>query len=289
MDFRVYETRYKRVNEPAIKLGCFSDVHVERGGDNKRFLTDLETAVNEGRRIHFNGDMMDLIHPGDPRYTASRLKDTHDAQLNLDTEFMAEMLRPYVDYIDRIGQGNHEGAPLKHRNYDFIRGLITLLNPHRSKSLAPIHQGAYRGLLRWNLQKETGGGGVIFKMMVHHLRGGAAPVTKGMIDIARLSDGWVCDVLWGGHKHVATMDAGRMIYDISSTGKMIKRTRKAMITPGYQSSVNDTTAEIDQFGDSAPYEETFYTGTPQGWGSIDVIPQHSDKCEPIVIDMRLRT
>ncbi len=289
MDIRIFEIKYKRANHIGLKLARFSDLHLVPEENNKRALSDLTEAANENRRISLNGDSLNCIYPTDlKRYTRSKDRGDYDAKLNKDTEFLYEFLRPFVDNIDIISVGNHEGSVLKHNHYDVIRGVISHLNHDRSKALGPIYQGDYRGFERYRLTTDTGGNRV-FDLFRHHFKGGGAPVTKGMIDISRISDGWSANFYHGGHKHTAIMDAGRIRYGVSPKGKLQKRTIQAFITPGYQSSVSDTTEKIDKNGGSIPYEETFYTGTPQGYGVIDVYPMDSDHEEPIKVRATLRT
>jgi len=289
MDIRMFDVSYTSVGKVALKLACFSDLHMEAFGDNSEAKHDLDEAASEGRRLSFNGDNMDMIYDKDPRYNRARDKGDYDAKLNKDTEFLYEFLKPYVDSIDVIGTGNHEGSVFRHYHYDINRGVIALLNMVRDKKLCPVYQGEYRGLQYYRLTNAKGGSGRPFVLMRHHLRGGSAPVTKGMIDIARLSDGWDAHFYWGGHKHSSITDNGRMRYGVTGKGHMWQRTIKAFITPGYQESVKDTTTDIDSNGVSVPYEETFYTGTPKGYGIIDVIPMHSDAKEMVKIRCEVRT
>lgn len=289
MDIRIFDVSYDKSNSVALKLARFSDLHLHKYGDNSRAQHDLEEAAAEGRRFSFNGDMLDMIYTGDPRYTRARDRGDLDAKLNDDTEFLYEFLLPHVNMIDIVGTGNHEGAVLRHYHYDIIRGVLGLLNARRDKSLPPIYQGDYRGLELYRLKYSGGGGVRSFRVMRHHLRGGGAPVTKGMIDIARVSDGWDADFYHFGHKHTAIHDAGRMRYGVTSKGKEWQRTRQAVITPGYQESVKNTTKQIDRAGIDAPYEETFYTGTPQGYCTVDVSPLSSNGKEPIRVRAQLRT
>ena len=157
-------------------LALLSDLHLDaEDHDRERLHRDLETASRFGARISINGDLHDLILPGDlKRYT--RGTDTYDmdAQLNAITDLGYETLRPYVDLIDVISPGNHETAVLKHHHYDITRGVITLLNRDRTKSLPPIHHGGYKGFQRYVYNHAGAGvGSLTFDVFRFHGAAGA--------------------------------------------------------------------------------------------------------------------
>lgn len=277
----MFDIPYKKYGEIALTLGLFSDLHLQLD-DDRNAKDGIEEALSYNCRLSFNGDNSDYIYPKDPRYTGSRdRKGSVTAKLNMDVEYQYEFFRPYVDEIDVMGVGNHETTIAKHNAYDVMRGVLALLNRDRDKNLPPIYQGAYQGYQVYNM-RGGGGSGRRFTMFRHHLKGGSAPVTKGMIDLSRLSDGCDdADLYWGGHKHTAISDNGRVRRYVTQTGRLRKRIVKAVITPGYGGGAGDTTKEIDEIGIDDGWEDSHYTGTPEGWALVRVIPLHNDN-DPMI-------
>ena len=108
-------------------LALFSDMHIGATDiDEKRLRDDLKTACDEGRRILINGDLTESIFPSDrKRYTPSRAMSSRDDVINEIMYDTVELLTPYVDYIDLIGTGNHDDAPIKYSGFDIVGAVCT--------------------------------------------------------------------------------------------------------------------------------------------------------------------
>jgi hypothetical protein len=115
------------------------------------------------------------------------------------------ILKPYADVIDVVGVGNHETASEKYHNVDPTQILVHQLQQLGSPCAYGGYEGWYRVQFRGHDRKYWS-----WSRRDHHGMGGAAPVTKGMIDFARFGL-WVegADCLWVGHKHNRFLDWGR--------------------------------------------------------------------------------
>jgi hypothetical protein len=194
-----------------VGFTLISDPHLGAPNVNeKKIEEELMTAAAKGDRIALNGDIFDAIFTRDKRYTPNvihpRFRGRNDLA-NAVLEFAVEFFSPYVGQIDMIGVGNHDVTLEKFSNLDLVALLVHELQKLASKSHT-IHYGGYNGFLdyrfRFKGEKENKDSrlckGQRLVIYYHHGSGGAAPVTKGMIDFARR--GYAdCDVLWHGHKH----------------------------------------------------------------------------------------
>lgn len=192
-------------------IRLLSDLHIGASDLSYRFLQDeLREAQAYNDRILINGDVFDAIFPGDRKRFVSGVAHSRIAhrrdQVNAIIDMAMEILSPYADLIDMIGVGNHDTAVEKYHNTDPVLLLIRELERTLpKKSGHQIHYGGYCGFVRYNFQPVTNGdsraaGQRLFDIFYHHGAGGAAPVTKGMIDANRKQ--WIiANVRWQGHKH----------------------------------------------------------------------------------------
>ena len=67
---------------------------------------------------------------------------------------------------------------------------------------------------------------------LHHGAGGSAPVTKGMIDRARIYDTITADVYVIGHKHTSVHAQTKHEY-LDNRGNVRRQDRDFIIVPGY--------------------------------------------------------
>lgn len=243
-------------------LGLFSDIHLEAADhDSKLFHSDMQEAVKLDARILINGDLCDLILPTDrKRFTSGKHAKKVDAILTYTAEMTAKALKPYADYIDVIGVGNHETAVLKYHHDDIVLRVITLLQQWRSKTLQPIHHGGYKGYTRYRFS-DNGGRVRTYDILRFHGAGSAAEVTKGMIDFNRLRQTYRADLYWVGHKHTHIADHGMCEIGLNREGEIVKRDQKGVITAGYMKSVT-----TDDYSDGyvLSYSETKRTPQAQG-------------------------
>lgn len=266
MDIRVIDDNWTNGSKKYICL--FPDSHIDPEGDNTRLVADLSEAVDRGADILFGGDIIDGIYTGDPRYARSRDKGDYDAKLNMATEYIYELLRPFVNNIVRIPAGNHEESVLKHYHYDVTRGIITLLNRDRDKKKYPIIQGGYRGLINYRFRHKKSGGAVLQYTIYQHHGTGSGGKNGGMLklnDLIASVEG--VDLVAQGHIHRATVHDGVPKLRVTRDGRLSYRLVKGIVSPGHHRSLIEDQLEN---GHSLIYEDKFSTPTPQGYGEIEL-------------------
>lgn len=260
-------------------LALFSDLHIGATDvQEQRMKDDFKRSCDENRRILINGDVVEMILPTDrKRYTPSRAMSHRDDVLNELTYYAVDFLAPYADYIDMIGTGNHEQAPLKYNSYDIVGAIVTLLNAKRSKTLGNIHRAGYQGFAYYSIGDELPSGRKhisAFTIYHHHGIGGSAPVSKGMIDINRIVYSHDADLYWIGHKHVGTHDPYIMRDRITSQGNYELRRCQAVYTAGYKNAVN-----VDNEGEgyTLNYSDQFYNMQASGYAVVDIFQDTKSK------------
>ena len=193
-----------------IGFTLMSDPHIgARDNDYELIQHELDNARRNGDRVLINGDVFDMILPGDrkrfsPDVLHPSLQGRRDV-LTAAVEMGAKILAPYADLIDMIGCGNHETAVEKYHSSDPVMMPIDKLYaalPKNSKHT--IHYGGYMGFVDYRFSRskveDRIGSTRRFVLFYWHGGGAGAPVTKGMIDFHRLQ--WVdADCIWMGHKH----------------------------------------------------------------------------------------
>ena len=234
MNVMTLEFNYLETREPHIAF--LSDLHIEALDHNRKLLDrDLTAAADLGARMLFNGDIMDMILPGDrKRYVKGSDTLSATAGINEVIERGVELLGPYVDFIDGIGVGNHESAVVKYHSVDPVQWLLGRLNSMRSPSLKPIAHMGYTGYVRVRHVRPDGGSTKTLDIWYHHGVGGASPVTKGMIDFNRAVYANDASVYWMGHKHVSTIDPDISRMYLDREGNPYFKTIKAFYTAGYK-------------------------------------------------------
>lgn len=199
---------YERGGERGITL--ISDLHIGAPNVNyKKIQTDIETAIVNNDRILINGDVFDMILPGDrKRFTPDALHPRLQGKKNIINEVVkwgAEILAPAAHLIDMIGVGNHEVSVEKYHHYDPTSALLDQLYtalPVKHKD-HKINFGGYTGYIDYRFRlslDENLGNGRRYVIWYHHGSGGSSPVTKGMIDLDRTA-AFRADLKWLGHKH----------------------------------------------------------------------------------------
>ena len=188
-------------------LRLMSDLHIGAAHvDYKLIQQELDDALANQDRILINGDLLDMILPKDhKRYSANvvhpRIARRQD-QVNAAVTWAVEILSPVAHLIDMIGVGNHETAVTKWHSIDPTLLILWELDKV-AKSKDPdhvIHYGGYTGFVDYRLRNETGNS-YRWVLYYHHGSGGAAPVTKGLIDFNRKDVFIDADMIWMGHKH----------------------------------------------------------------------------------------
>ena len=260
-------------------LALFSDIHLGATDiQEDKLKDDLKRSCDEGRRILFNGDMVEAILPMDKkRYTPSRAMSNRDDVLNELTYYAVDTLAPYVDFIDLIGTGNHDDAPIKYNGYDIVGAIVTLLNTKRSKTLGNIHRAGYQGYARYSIGNQLPSGlkhKSAFTIYHHHGSGGSAPVSKGMIDFNRIIYSHDADLYWLGHKHVGTHDPYVIRDWLTAQNNYEVRRSQAVFTPGYK---NARSFSPKSGGYSYDYSDHFYNMQACGYAVVDIYQDYKSK------------
>lgn len=267
MDSKIFNIDYSK--QKTHYLALFSDLHLEADDcDIEACKADFDEAMKYNARININGDLVDLILPSDrKRYTRGNDRFNLDSQLNYITEYAYNFLKPYVNNIDSISPGNHEESVLKYHHYDILRGVITLLNMVRDKKLSPIHQGGYKGFLRYSFSHGNNGRVRNLTIFRHHGSGGSSAVTKGMIDFSRVIPYYNADIYWLGHKHTSITDNGIQQARLDKNGDIVIDKKLALFTAGYKKAVSQRDYSDGHILD---YSDKFYGLQAQGYGLIEI-------------------
>lgn len=245
-----------------IKLALFSDIHFDSPDCDKETLKKhLDFCLKDGRYILINGDFFDMIILGDrKRATAHHITNT-DNQLNVKLNEAYEFLKPYQKNILFIGRGNHEESIMKYNGLDVLEMITTMLNMGQEHK---ILYGNYTNFLRFTFKSQgKNGSQASYDIYAHHGAGGNAPVTKGIIDYARLGKSVMADLIWTGHRHNAIIDASDPIMFPDAKGNIVLKNRQCIQTPSYQKSRG--------INNNISFEEKFYTNPAlPGFGEVNL-------------------
>jgi hypothetical protein len=264
MDYQ--EMRYDSDKEKDYSFALFSDLHADSDTfDKTQFVKDAEKYRALGAQFLFNGDLFDAILPTDrKRYTRGNDGFDDDAQINARLDHVLELLTPYADSIAFIGIGNHEASIVKYDHVDLVKMLVRELTLKRDRKLPPIKRGGYQGFIRLRFVGRGGKDTRSFDIYREHGKGGAAPVTKGTINIQRLHTTFVADLYWLGHTHTQIIDQTPWTIYPNAMGRIIRKRKRSIITGGYQDSfIQRDMGEKDSYRNAYP-EERFLT--PGGMG-----------------------
>lgn len=194
-------------------LRLMSDLHIGASHVDYRMMEkEIADAAEKKDRVLINGDLLDLILPKDakryqPDSVHPRIAKRND-QVNAVVDWAVELLSPVAHQIDMLGIGNHEAQTTRWHSVD-----PTLLVLYELEKLAKqrdpqhvIHYGGYTGFVDYRVKvrpnNPTSGASLRWILYYHHGSGGAAPVTRGLIDFNR-KDTFIAeaDAIWMGHKH----------------------------------------------------------------------------------------
>lgn len=170
----------------------------------KKVKQDFQDAKDKQAGILMFGDIFDAMQGNrDPRSSKSALRNEYneDDYLDLIKEDAVSFYGPYKEWIDIIGEGNHESSQVTHHGTNLISNLVQNLNyEHPEKS--DIQQFGYKGWVFFRFEHESGGGRFTKKLYFNHGSGGNAIVTKGTLKPSRravyLPD---ADIVASGHIH----------------------------------------------------------------------------------------
>lgn len=191
-----------------VGLRLMSDLHLGAAHvDYSLIEKELAEARDHGDRVALNGDVFDLILTKDlKRYSPDTILPALQGRadlVNAAVDLAVVLLAPVAGQIDMIGMGNHEAQVLHRHDTDPLLMLVERLRRHvPARSPHVIHYGGYGGFLDYRFRVgKRAARPQRFVLFYHHGWGGAAPVTKGMIDFNRKSTWADADAMWMGHKH----------------------------------------------------------------------------------------
>lgn len=187
----------------------------------------LKQARERGALIFDFGDTFDVMQGRrDPRSNLDDLHEKYKTGEYYDAVVydLINFYKPYKDNFVMFCHGNHETKVLKHANTDLTKRL--------AKGLGVLH-GGYGGWVRFMFDfsnKETHGKKLRF---MHSGPGKNAVVTKGVIDVARISS-WLtdADVVYLGHDHnqwIVPLERE----GITNKGRIIRKPVTFVKAPGY--------------------------------------------------------
>jgi hypothetical protein len=237
-----------------------SDVHILSPSTQIPIIKrELQLARKKGARILINGDLFDAILPGDlKRYAPSGVSVHADNIINLAIEQAVDLYGPYADLIDMVSLGNHEGSALKHSSVNLIELFINRLN----EKCGNVSYGGFAGYVVYRFfygKRSTG----CYRIRYHHGSGGAAPVTKGIIDLTRMATWTIdADMIWIGHKHNQLWTPCQ-VERISAADRVYEKTINAVMTGGYMSQL-ETTEEGYATKSNMPHQ-------PKGGAFVDLL------------------
>lgn len=184
--------------EKIDQLLMISDIHWDNPHcDRKMLKRDLDEAVRRNAKIVINGDLFCLMQGAyDPRKMKADILPEHNNNKYLDSvvNTAVEWFMPYKNHIKLVGYGNHETSIIKRHETDVIDRFVTLMNFNG----ANIELGGYGGWIVCRQVKNQQS----YRIKYHHGFGGGGPVTKGVIQFARMAMAIQnADMIWMGHVH----------------------------------------------------------------------------------------
>lgn len=269
-----------------LNVACFSDLHLDAPDHEAELLDrDLEEAAELGARFFVGGDIWSLILPGDrKRYSGQHGKGEYDALVDIAVEMAYERLKPYADFIDLIGVGNHESSVARFHYTDPINRLIDALEAKRDPKLGGIQHAGYSGFIRLRFVhtnqsgKTKGHRSRVYTdtWFYHHGTGGNAIVTRGAIDFQRLRAEVRADTYWLGHRHTNPSDIPR-VKTVDQEGNILSIPVLEFYTAGYQGRI-DNTRNYRKKGYVVDWAEEKFYGTPAAGNAIvSYIPSKNNK------------
>lgn len=272
----------KLVSGQDYKYALFSDIHIDSPSCQLDLLKyHLDICKKENARIFINGDLFDAILLRDMKRATNSRMEAQDGQLNVKIEKTVDFLKPYIDNIAFIGRGNHEESVMKYNGVDVTAWLINELNHYKTNGV--VAYGGYRSFIRIGFDYPNDKKvqhRIVYDILAHHGSGGAAPVTKGMIDFNRIANGAIVNLIWIGHKHNSLQDNSLPITRITQNGFIEVVNRKAIQTPAYTSQLHDPK--------NLNFEDRFYNlQAASGFGMLTLTP-HRSKEEGLWLEEDLR-
>jgi len=208
----------------------------------------LDEAKSAGACVIDNGDAMDLMGgKWDKRSSKAELRPhlaMADNYLDAVVNDYADFLEPYAQNIAVWSQGNHESSILRHHETDVTTRLCEQL---RYRTGAKMYEGGYTGWVFFTLRRRVKSKSKKYrvrntqtiKMYRTHGYGGAAPVTKGVLNSGRraaiLPD---ARIICSGHIHQEWQFPIQRLR-ITSAGRAFQDEQLHLALPSYKDSIKD--------------------------------------------------
>lgn len=179
-----------------------SDVHFDNPHCRLDLLKEhLEEAKARNAPVMDAGDFFCAMQGKyDPRSSKNDIRPEHMRGDYLDAlvKTGAEFMEPYRHLLTLRAHGNHETSILKRQETDLTERFTERMKAGGATS---IHSGKFSGWVRI-LVSYQGTRRKSFDLWYHHGYGGGGPVTRGVIQTARVGV-YVgeADVCWSGHTH----------------------------------------------------------------------------------------
>ena len=248
-----------------------SDIHFDSSlCDIDLYKKHLKIAEEQQAPVLIAGDFFDAMQGhDDPRRSLEELKKEYKVSHYYDaivldaSKFLQKFKIPF--YI--IALGNHETAVLNKISTNLADRLAIDLryNGYQAESMG------YWGYLRFSFNYKKGGGQASKTLYFHHGTSTSAPVTKGVIQVARQSAYiYDADIVLNGHNHHAYTVPIQVEKINKKTMEPYTQTIWYLRTPGYKMSAGDS-QQVVGFG-----PEKHRAATPRGCMFLDMEYHHSD-------------
>lgn len=279
-----------RPGRPVV-LQLMSDLHIGAPQvDYKRIARELAAAEKADARILINGDVLDLIVASDrKRFTMDcvhpRLRGRKDT-VGASIDWATEILAPHAHRIDVIGMGNHEASIEKYHGVDPLSVLVSNLRRAAAEKDPDhvLHYGGYTGFVdyRFRCTKAdgspsnvndfgAGANGRRYVIYYHHGSGGAAPVTKGLIDFNRKDTFIDADVIWMGHKHNRlAVSVEKLSCPLAGHGVNVREVKHIMTGAYMRTYVGQSQESVARHGRRSNYAADMGLA-PQGCGGARLL------------------
>jgi hypothetical protein len=216
--------------DPATIL-FIGDLHADSPyADRAAIRRVLDEAVERDAAIILLGDTFDAMQSrGDKRANKAALAERYagrDDYLNALLEDVAGLLRPYARHVWILLHGNHDTGITKYHEVDLVKLLARDLNAHGGHVTTPGYQ-TYLAI-----KANTGGckHHHVTLGFVTHGSGGASPVTKGAIGMARRATTYPdAAFIVSGHLHT-DVQVSHPQYRVSHRGRLyVSRQRHVQV------------------------------------------------------------
>ena len=177
------------------------NAHTDHGMEKRH----LEQAAERGAGVIDAGDLHCAMQgKWDRRQDRCALREEYQGGDYLDAlvRESAKFYQPYAKNWIVMGRGNHEQAIYKHHETDLTERTVQAMRTLDPDS--PVTAGGYGGWVIFRIQRASTSH--IVRLKYYHGAGGGGPVTRGVIQTARMAvylpD---ADIVLTGHTHDAWM------------------------------------------------------------------------------------